>query len=793
MVCSLFFFGTLFGQKRKTRSVRSSDKIITVALDGSGQFSSIQEAIDFAEFNSRIKIKSGIYHEALMLKSFVNIDGEGVGKTIIISDGDQPVLQAYNLSGGLMTDLSFEFSKPTALPVFTARYSTFTIEKCSFRFGTYGADISSNSSVQMRQCTFASNSVSGVRIDKRSTGTVSGGLIFNNGGDGIQFIAYASSSVEHNIIRNNAGHGIILDKNSVNRITGNYIYDNGKNGIHVTGNASPILKNNTILKNGKDSNDTFGYGIFISNTASMTLINNNIVKNKFGIGVVNTRDIQLSYNNLWSNKDNNYVNISPSSTDVSFDPKFVNELQNDFRIDTSSALYVAGEKKLSIGADYDFVKSQNKQRTDYLKTQATKELARGNWYLAYQSAQEIVSIDKDDQEGKTLLKKSGSELAGHYIIQARDEFENDNINLANNFLRMAFTYDPESSEGKELKDRIDEQSRLDQIKFFGVLGLAIAGTFGLGFWARKRIQISELRRQAKWWLDDAEEHVELARGAESDKHAPDDMKLAVDQFKEAQTSFEHKDYEMCDRHCSETVRLSNRAREAADRYKQIRKDALFEVSNAEAEMRSFRESDIFVKFADGAKELAFYLERAQDALLHQQFVLAKEIAEDIQNSIRQFKDDYHKESESEVLKLIEQSEELTIAALASNTSADIIMAVIDFKAELELLKTGFKNGQITIDEVKPQIVQIKDFIEEVLRIGSSEETVPRSGRKKTFYEILGVKEDATVEQIKSVYRKLSMIYHPDMNVADELGIAGDNRFKEIKEAYEALMTEKAGK
>ncbi|NUM80948.1 right-handed parallel beta-helix repeat-containing protein [bacterium] len=783
----------LYGQKRKTRTARTSDKIITVALDGSGQFSSIQEAIDFAEFNSRIKIKSGVYYETLMLKSFVNIDGEGIGKTVIVSGGDKPILQAYNLSGGLVTDLSFEFTKPTSVPVFSARYSTFSIEKCSFRFGTYGADISSASSVQMRQCTLANNSIAGVRVDKRSTGTVSGGLIFNNGGDGIQLIAYASSSVEHNTIRDNAGHGIFLDKNSVNRVSGNYIYDNGKNGIHVAGKASPILRNNTILKNGKDSSAIFGYGIFISNTVSLTLINNNIVKNKFGIGVANARDVQLSYNNVWQNKNDNYVNINPHTTDVSVDPKFVNELQNDFRIDTSSALYVSGEKKLSIGADYDFVKSQNKQRTDYLKTQATKELARGNWYLAYQAAQEIISIDKDDQEGKILLKKSGSELAGHYITQAQDEFESGNTNLANNFLRMAFTYDPESSEGKALKNRIDEQSRLDQFKFFGVLALAIGGTFGLGFWARKRIQVGELRRQAKWWLDDAEEHVELARGAESEKHAPDDMKLAVDQFKEAQAAFARKDYEMCDRHCSETVRLANRAREAADRYKQVRKDALFEVSNAESEMRSFRESDIFSRFADDAKELGFYLERAQDALIHHQFVLAKEIAEDIQNSIRRFKENYHKERESEVLKLIEQSEELIIAALASNTSADIIMAVIDFKAELELLKTGFQNGQITVEEAKPQIVQIKDFIDEVLRIGSSEETAPRTGRKKTFYEILGVKEDATVEQIKSVYRKLSMIYHPDMNASDELGIAGDNRFKEIQEAYEALMTEKAGK
>ena len=32
-----------------------------------------------------------------------------------------------------------------------------------------------------------------------------------------------------------------------------------------------------------------------------------------------------------------------------------------------------------------------------------------------------------------------------------------------------------------------------------------------------------------------------------------------------------------------------------------------------------------------------------------------------------------------------------------------------------------------------------------------------------LYKILGIDHNATQEQIKSAYRKLSMIYHPDRN------------------------------
>ena len=51
---------------------------------------------------------------------------------------------------------------------------------------------------------------------------------------------------------------------------------------------------------------------------------------------------------------------------------------------------------------------------------------------------------------------------------------------------------------------------------------------------------------------------------------------------------------------------------------------------------------------------------------------------------------------------------------------------------------------------------------------------------KNYYNILNVEENATNDEIKKSFRKLSMKYHPDKNSGD------DQKFKEINEAYEVL-------
>lgn len=57
--------------------------------------------------------------------------------------------------------------------------------------------------------------------------------------------------------------------------------------------------------------------------------------------------------------------------------------------------------------------------------------------------------------------------------------------------------------------------------------------------------------------------------------------------------------------------------------------------------------------------------------------------------------------------------------------------------------------------------------------------------KRDYYDVLGVSEDASKDEIKKAYRKLARKYHPDVSEEDN----AEEKFKEAKEAYEVLGDE----
>src|SRR5499433_4187872 len=63
-------------------------------------------------------------------------------------------------------------------------------------------------------------------------------------------------------------------------------------------------------------------------------------------------------------------------------------------------------------------------------------------------------------------------------------------------------------------------------------------------------------------------------------------------------------------------------------------------------------------------------------------------------------------------------------------------------------------------------------------------------QQKDYYGLLGVKKNASAEEIRKAFRKLARKYHPDVNPGDK---KAEEKFKEISEANDVLSDPKKRK
>ncbi|XP_015698777.2 chaperone protein dnaJ 20, chloroplastic-like [Oryza brachyantha] len=61
----------------------------------------------------------------------------------------------------------------------------------------------------------------------------------------------------------------------------------------------------------------------------------------------------------------------------------------------------------------------------------------------------------------------------------------------------------------------------------------------------------------------------------------------------------------------------------------------------------------------------------------------------------------------------------------------------------------------------------------------------RTAEQPTFYDLLGISSEGTLDEVRAAYRRMARKYHPDVSPPDAAA-ENTSRFIEVQEAYETL-------
>lgn len=237
----------------------ASATTITVEVNNgnNSNFSSIQEAINFAQENDSILIYKGNYSETLTIDKQLKIGS--------ISSNPEDVI--------INSDVSY-------LPI---------IHVISDNVEISGLTISGNSS---------ENQILGILLDNVSNSFIQNNII-SNVQDGLVLNASSGCSIENNTLFANTLHGIYLINSKDNDLTNNLIIGN-KRGLYLN------LSNQNILANNNASNNE-NYGIALRKSNANNLTNNQFFINKYGLCLTVSHENTIIDNIAGNNKQSGFL------------------------------------------------------------------------------------------------------------------------------------------------------------------------------------------------------------------------------------------------------------------------------------------------------------------------------------------------------------------------------------------------------------------------------------------------------------------------------------------------------
>jgi hypothetical protein len=295
-------------------------RTIVVALDGSGDFTSIQQAVDSAKKGETVFIKPGAYHQDLTIHSKEKIKLVGAGVDQVTMLGRDDVVGVLHVGKWPYGATDIEISGLTinehgghALGIFNGK--GITLRRLRVNGMVFGQQVQD---VRIEDCVIGGSETTGVQF------------------------ADSQAVLVGNFIHDN-DHGVNVAGKSEVRLERNVITRSLFEAVVVTDKAKAVLVSNTLVKNGG--------GVAFLGSSHSEVSGNIVGLNKVGFLFAGGGQAATSYNALY-NTDGDYVRAgSPNSpapdlksaSDMAADPRFVDAEHGDFRLRADTPLLNKGQ------------------------------------------------------------------------------------------------------------------------------------------------------------------------------------------------------------------------------------------------------------------------------------------------------------------------------------------------------------------------------------------------------------------------------------------------------------------
>ena len=295
-------------------------RTLVVALDGTGEFVSLQEAVDAAKKGDTVFVKAGHYPQDVTIHSKEKLKFIGAGVDQVTILGRDIVVGALHVGKWPYGATDIEISDMTIN------------DRGGHAVGLFNGQGIVLRRVKINGMLF-SQQVQGVRIEDC--------VIGGSETTGAQF-ADSDAVLIANVIHDN-DHGVSIAGKSNVRLERNVITRNLFEAVVVSDHARAVLMSNTLVKNG-------GGAAFLGQSQS-DVTGNVVGLNRVGFVIAPSSRTSTSFNAFY-NKDGDFFREShpnqpapelKARSDITGDPSFVDPGHDDFRLGSDTPLLKIGQ------------------------------------------------------------------------------------------------------------------------------------------------------------------------------------------------------------------------------------------------------------------------------------------------------------------------------------------------------------------------------------------------------------------------------------------------------------------